>query len=109
MYYNFEIFHLREKNIPVDSVEIKEPIHAFAWEPVGSTFAIIHGETSNIQVSFYGLKTGHKPVPLSERFFTYLVKNIYININILNNKLRTKVLFSDRDIQLLWLILICPL
>ncbi|XP_073997164.1 eukaryotic translation initiation factor 3 subunit b [Rhodnius prolixus] len=64
MYYNFEIFHLREKNIPVDSVEIKEPIHAFAWEPVGSTFAIIHGETSNIQVSFYGLKTGHKPVPL---------------------------------------------
>lgn len=35
MYYNFEIFHMREKEIPVDSVEIKEPIHAFAWEPIG--------------------------------------------------------------------------
>ncbi|KAF6198747.1 hypothetical protein GE061_006769 [Apolygus lucorum] len=64
MYYNFEIFHLREKNIPVDSVEIKEPIHAFAWEPVGLTFAVIHGEAANIQVSFYGLKSGHKPVLL---------------------------------------------
>ncbi|XP_014248728.1 eukaryotic translation initiation factor 3 subunit B [Cimex lectularius] len=66
MYCNFEIFHLREKNIPVDSVEIKETIHAFAWEPVGSTFAIIHGDTNNISVSFYGLKTGHKPVLLKK-------------------------------------------
>nr|BAN20592.1 eukaryotic translation initiation factor 3 subunit B [Riptortus pedestris] len=61
MYYNFEIFHLREKNIPVDSVEIKEPTHSFAWEPVGSTFAVIHGETSNLSVSFYGLRPGHQP------------------------------------------------
>lgn len=58
MYYNFEIFHMREKEIPVDSVEVKEPIHAFAWEPVGMKFAIIHGEQANISVSFYGLKTG---------------------------------------------------
>lgn len=45
MYYNFEIFHMREKNIPVDSVEIKEPTHAFAWEPVGDKFAVIHGKS----------------------------------------------------------------
>jgi hypothetical protein len=32
-YYNFEIFHMLEKQIPVDSVEIKEVIHAFAWGP----------------------------------------------------------------------------
>lgn len=26
IYYNFEIFHMREKGIPVDSLEIKENI-----------------------------------------------------------------------------------
>lgn len=53
MYYNFEIFHMKEKEIPVDSVEIKEPIQAFAWEPVGSKFSIIHGDPANISISFY--------------------------------------------------------
>ncbi|XP_067006456.1 eukaryotic translation initiation factor 3 subunit B [Anabrus simplex] len=67
MYYNFEIFHMREKQIPVDSVEIKETIHAFAWEPIGSKFAIIHGEASNANVSFYGVKTGQAPI-LLKRF-----------------------------------------
>lgn len=61
MYYNFEIFHMREKQIPVDSVESKEPIQAFAWEPIGSKFAIIHGESPNISVSFYGVKIGQAP------------------------------------------------
>lgn len=61
MYYNFEIFHMREKEIPVDSVEIKESIHAFAWEPIGSKFAIIHGDMSNICISFYGVNAGQAP------------------------------------------------
>lgn len=61
MYYNFEIFHMREKEIPVDSVEIKESIHAFAWEPIGSKFSIIHGDMSNICISFYGVNAGQAP------------------------------------------------
>lgn len=61
MFYNLEIFHMREKDIPVDSVEIKELIMAFAWEPVGSKFSIIHGEPSNANVSFYEVKKGQKP------------------------------------------------
>ena len=64
MSYNFEIFHMREKQIPVDSVEIKEPIHAFAWEPVGSKFAIIHGEIPSVNVSFYEVRYGHQPALL---------------------------------------------
>ncbi|CAB3224414.1 unnamed protein product [Arctia plantaginis] len=64
MYYNFEIFHMREKEIPVDSVEIKEPIQAFAWEPVGSKFAIIHGDTANMCISFYQVNTGQAPTLL---------------------------------------------
>lgn len=83
MYYNFEIFHMREKNIPVDSVEIKEPIHAFAWEPIGSKFAIIHGEPSNNSVSFYNVKSGQAPVLLSKSIYLFIysyTKYEYITI-----------------------------
>ena len=52
---------MREKQIPVDSVEIKETIQAFAWEPVGSKFAVIHGESPTTSVSFYEVKTGQTP------------------------------------------------
>ena len=52
--------------IPVDSVEIKENVHAFAWEPVGHKFAIIHGETQSLNVSFYGVKTGQTPTLLKK-------------------------------------------
>lgn len=79
MYFNFEIFHMREKNIPVDSVEIKEPIHAFAWEPIGSKFAIIHGEPSNNSVSFYNVKSGQAPVLLSKLIFLLVVHIIFSN------------------------------
>jgi translation initiation factor 3 subunit B len=66
MYYNFELFHMREKEVPVDSVEIKEPISAFSWEPVGSKFAIIHGEQNSICTSFYGVKKGDAPTLLKK-------------------------------------------
>jgi len=61
MYHNFEIFHMNEKQIPVDTVKIEETVHAFSWEPVGSKFAVIHGESSVLNVSFYGLKKGTEP------------------------------------------------
>jgi len=66
LYCNFEVFHMRGKQIPVDSVEIKENVHAFAWEPVGHKFAIIHGETQSLNVSFYGVKTGQTPTLLKK-------------------------------------------
>ncbi|XP_055692826.1 eukaryotic translation initiation factor 3 subunit B [Lutzomyia longipalpis] len=61
MFYNFEIFHMRERDIPVDSVEIKDLILAFAWEPIGQKFAIIHGEQTSANVTFYKVQTGQKP------------------------------------------------
>ncbi|XP_047529495.1 eukaryotic translation initiation factor 3 subunit B [Vanessa atalanta] len=74
MYYNFEIFHMREKEIPVDSVEIKEPIQAFAWEPIGSKFSIIHGDAANNCISFYQVNTGQAPTLLKklDRTFNHL-------------------------------------
>lgn len=55
---NFELFHMREKGIPYDSLEIKDKIEAFAWEPCGNKFAIIHGASPRICVTFYQLQAG---------------------------------------------------
>lgn len=63
--------------MPVDSVEIKEPIIAFAWEPIGNKFAITHGEQNSQATSFWGVMKGHAPTLLSknasDNFF--LIKN----------------------------------
>ena len=40
-YTNFELFKIRSKNVPIEVLEHKESILAFAWEPTGSKFAII--------------------------------------------------------------------
>jgi len=61
MYHNFEIFHMNEKQIPVDTVKIEETVHAFSWEPVGHKFGVIHGDSQLLNVSFYGLKKGTEP------------------------------------------------
>ncbi|XP_063444701.1 eukaryotic translation initiation factor 3 subunit B-like [Mytilus trossulus] len=58
MYYNFELFRIREKQIPVDKLEVKESVMAFAWEPTGNKFAFIHGESPRISVSFYSIRAG---------------------------------------------------
>merc|ERR1712004_935593 len=57
---------MREKQIPVDSVEIKENVEAFSWEPIGSKFAIIHGESQNMSVSFYSVTTGQTPTMIKK-------------------------------------------
>lgn len=56
IYHNLNVFRIREKQIPIDTVEVKENIKAFAWEPVGTKFAFIHGEQPRISVSFYNVK-----------------------------------------------------
>ena len=108
MSYNFEIFHMREKQIPVDSVEMKEPIHAFAWEPVGSKFAIIHGDVPNVSVSFYEVRYGHKPTLLSELTLNLIndliIMIIHLKVNLLmifvflsfqkNSRKRLAIIFS---------------
>merc|ERR1719244_336675 len=53
IYFNLELFRMKEKNIPVDTLEIKEAITAFEWEPNGSRFCVIHGESPRISASFY--------------------------------------------------------
>ncbi|CAO3684189.1 unnamed protein product [Umbelopsis ramanniana] len=48
---NLEIFRLCQKEIPVETLEIKEAVIAFAWEPKGERFAIITTSDPNLGVS----------------------------------------------------------
>ena len=58
---NFEVFRMREKDIPIEVVELDDVIHAFAWEPNGSRFAIIHGDGARTSVSLWSVQ-GRKVV-----------------------------------------------
>ncbi|KAM0788764.1 hypothetical protein ACM66B_002855 [Microbotryomycetes sp. NB124-2] len=64
-YCNLELFRVREKDTPVQVVEIKDPVTAFAWEPKGDRFVMITTNDPNFgqlapgqllkqSVSFYG-------------------------------------------------------
>jgi translation initiation factor 3 subunit B len=53
-FVNFELFRVFEKDIPIENLELKDPVHAFSWEPKGDRFAVIHGENSaKPDISFY--------------------------------------------------------
>ena len=59
IYTGFEIFSTKEKDLPMDVLELEnktEKIVAFAWEPHGNRFAMVHGETSRPDVSFYTMR-----------------------------------------------------
>lgn len=47
-----------QRGLPLFSVT--ETIIAFAWEPNGSKFAVLHGEAPRISVSFYHVKSNGK-------------------------------------------------
>ncbi|KAH8057926.1 hypothetical protein JL722_6468 [Aureococcus anophagefferens] len=50
--------------VPVEMLEMKDTVHAFAWEPSGHRFAVIHGD-------------GAKPSPLEGAFFKFQMDNGY--------------------------------
>ncbi|KAI5481585.1 translation initiation factor eIF-3 subunit 9 [Pseudohyphozyma bogoriensis] len=64
-YCNLELFRLREKDCPVQVIEIKDAVTAFAWEPKGDRFTLITtndpllgqvapGVLLKTSISFYG-------------------------------------------------------
>lgn len=55
MFCNFEIFRMREKDFPVEVVELKDPVTAFAWEPMGSHFAVVSTNDPNFGISAPGI------------------------------------------------------
>ncbi|KAL8162186.1 hypothetical protein V2J09_013675 [Rumex salicifolius] len=59
-YTGFELFRIRERDIPIEVLELEnknDKVLAFAWEPKGHRFAVIHGDNPRPDVSFYTMKT----------------------------------------------------
>lgn len=60
-YTGFELFRIKERDIPIEVLELEnknDKIIAFAWEPKGHRFAVIHGENLRPDVSFYTMRSG---------------------------------------------------
>lgn len=52
----FELFRIKERDIPIEVLKVdKKKILAFAWEPNGQRFAVIHGDKPKPNVSFYSM------------------------------------------------------
>ncbi|KAG8377298.1 hypothetical protein BUALT_Bualt08G0014700 [Buddleja alternifolia] len=62
-YAGFELFRIKERDIPIEVLELEnknDKIIAFAWEPKGHRFAVIHGDNLRPDVSFYSMRSGTK-------------------------------------------------
>jgi len=58
-YSTFEIFHINEKQVPVDIIELQEHVQAFAWEPNGNKFCCLQTVVSGYTTPcFYEIKNG---------------------------------------------------
>ncbi|KAL9376114.1 hypothetical protein Peur_030234 [Populus x canadensis] len=61
-YTGFELFRIKERDIPIEVLELdnkNDKIIAFAWEPKGHRFAVIHGDSPRPDVSFYSMRSAH--------------------------------------------------
>ncbi|XP_039114285.1 eukaryotic translation initiation factor 3 subunit B-like [Dioscorea cayenensis subsp. rotundata] len=59
-YTGFELFRIKERDIPIEVLELEnknDKIVAFAWEPKGHRFAVIHGDGPRPDVSFYSMRS----------------------------------------------------
>jgi len=63
----FELFRFNKvQGITTEALEVDEKILAFAWEPSGHRFAVIHGDQSKPNVSFYSMETPQNPGKVSK-------------------------------------------
>ncbi|XP_023007597.1 eukaryotic translation initiation factor 3 subunit B-like isoform X1 [Cucurbita maxima] len=62
IYTGFELFRIKERDIPIEVLELEnknDKIIAFAWEPKGHRFAVIHGDNPRPDISFYSMRSTH--------------------------------------------------
>ncbi|KAL5994878.1 Eukaryotic translation initiation factor 3 subunit B [Asimina triloba] len=68
-YTGFELFRIKERDIPIEVLELEnknDKVIAFAWEPKGHRFAVIHGDGPRPDVSFYSMRTAHNTSRVSK-------------------------------------------
>ncbi|XP_058742411.1 eukaryotic translation initiation factor 3 subunit B-like [Vicia villosa] len=59
-YTGFELFRIKERDIPIEVLELEnknDKVIAFAWEPKGHRFAVIHGDNPKPDISIYSMRT----------------------------------------------------
>lgn len=69
MYSGFELFRIKERDIPIEVLELdnkNDKIIAFAWEPKGHRFAVIHGDGPKLDISFYCMRTANNTSRVSK-------------------------------------------
>jgi len=100
-YTSFELFRMKARDIPMEVMELpnkSEKIVAFAWEPKGDRFAVVHGDGARPEVSFYTMKDGNKGVvkhvgtlsnkPCNAVYWSPQGKNVVLaGLNALNGQL----------------------
>jgi translation initiation factor 3 subunit B len=64
MTYHFEIFNLRAKDTPVESLQLSEGFVAFGWEPFGDKFCVLTGSPLKASPSIYKAGDGNKGIQL---------------------------------------------
>jgi len=52
---SFEIFHVKEKEVPVDTIEVKDMVTRFMWEPKGNRLCALHGEPGRVACTLYNV------------------------------------------------------
>ncbi|KAI9100011.1 hypothetical protein K1719_024229 [Acacia pycnantha] len=65
----FELFRIKERDIPIEVLELEnknDKIIAFAWEPKGHRFAVIHGDNPKPDISFYTMRTAQNTGRISK-------------------------------------------
>jgi len=68
IFTNFELFRLREKDIPVEVLDLKEEvITTSSWEPKGNHFLTLHGEGPNALVTIYSIEKSIKLIKQLEK------------------------------------------
>lgn len=63
--YVLMLFRVSEPEVPVELVELNDPILDVQWEPSGIRFCVVHGEVRSTTVSFYtmGVLSQQQPQP----------------------------------------------
>jgi len=53
--YVLMLFRIREPEVPVEQLELQEPIQHVSWEPSGDRFVVVHGEARQSIISVYSM------------------------------------------------------
>mmetsp|Transcript_46089 Transcript_46089/g.110990 ORF Transcript_46089/g.110990 Transcript_46089/m.110990 type:complete len:611 (+) Transcript_46089:230-2062(+) len=60
--FSLEMFRMKDKDIPIEVLEIPTNVLGFAWEPKGHRFCLLHGDPPRVDVSFYTMLKEGKPM-----------------------------------------------